>query len=680
MAFFILSFIYEPLSNKYIQVTDKYIKEELNNDPYTFKYIQIDEINNMAYFYQNETNYNETYDIDVFDVYGVVISSKENYGHEINNMYENINTEPYIYYKEEKSISNYLSTFINIIMMFFLFKFLVKILFNTLGSSSSNNDAFGNMLFDHGTYFSIVKNVDTRFTDVIGLKSVKDDLKEYIGYLKNRKKYIDSGFKLPKGLLFIGSPGTGKTLLARALAGESGVTFIPISGSDFLDPYVGGGVKKIQSLFNVARKNTPSIVFIDEIDSIGKKRSSGLSEHGEYGRTLNKLLTEIDGFSKEDEILVIAATNMPNSLDKALTRSGRFDRKIIFDPPNIKERQELFKLYMSKIKLNKELEDNIDKYTDRLAKMTAGMSGADIANIVNHAIGMSLKKSKLNTDNKKEDKKLNIEFVYDKSIDKEEFRKFLLEALDDETKNNIVVKPKDNEDNQETNDDEDTNDDGATYEDIKKAIDEITVGMEKRERTLTEKERNFVAHHEAGHSLTSYLIEQTESPIKTSIVPRGIGALGYSQQEPVDKKLYTKAELFGRICVCMGGRVAEKIMFNHTSTGASNDLEQATRIAYSMITHYGMGKELGPISTELDTNNPYKNLISNQTHQLIDKEAKTILLQAEELTITLLNDNIESLKKMANYLLENEIMDQDELRNIVPNIEGSYDLSTDISI
>lgn len=627
----VLCFFFDPLLTPHLKTNNTFI--EKNKD--LIDSVQIDETNNMAYYFTNTSV-----------TLGVPISSRFSYENKVNELVGNVP----INYKNEVSLWNMISPsfgFILLLVALYYFQGVSA----SISKSAPNSQSLSNLLFEHDSFVEVVRNVKTSFDDVIGLKEVKTDLKDYIGYLKNRKRYIKSGFKLPKGLLFVGPPGTGKTLLARALAGEAKVTFIPISGSDFLDPFVGGGVKKIDALFKVARKSTPSIIFIDEIDAIGKRRSSSVDSHGEYGRTLNKLLTEMDGFKTEEEILVIAATNMVKILDPALTRSGRFDRKIVFDPPNIKERQKLFELYMKNVKVSEDLEKEQERFTDKLAKMTAGLSGADIANIVNQAVGNYIKRNPSEPS---------------------------IEVMDDDDplviNDKNVVTVEDLDETELVEEEEKKEKDGITYDDIVKSIDEVMVGMEKRERTPDEKERVFVAHHEAGHSLVAYILKQTSSPVKVSIVPRGLGALGYSQQEPLDKKLYTENELFGKICVSMGGRVAEALMFGHLSTGASNDLEHATQLASAMVTRYGMSDKVGPLAVELDN---YKDTISNAMRMTIDNEIKKILDKGQKLTKQILNDNTDSLKKVAEYLLENEVVDKDDFKDLLKDTleEGSLDLT-----
>jgi len=379
-------------------------------------------------------------------------------------------------------------------------------------------------------------------------------------------------------------------------------------------------------MFQVARALAPSIIFIDEIDSIGKSRSGKFHTHGEQDSTLNSLLSEMDGFCENENVLVIAATNIIKQLDSALTRSGRFDKKIIFDPPNKSERQDMFKLYMNKISLSPVLKDKYDECAEKLAAMTAGLTGADIRNITNQAI-MSYIKRKYSTDDENEK---------------------ITEKIDIE---------------------------GATLKDFEKAIEDVAIGMEKRERTMTDAERNVVAHHEAGHSLVAYLLQQCTPPVKVSIIPRGEAALGYSQQEQTDQKLHTKEELFARICVLLGGRVAELIMFdNKITTGASDDIDRLTKIAYDMVSKYGMSV-IGEISV-IENDNPYRNTISEKKKEKIDIAVSKLVNNAKKITKTLLKTHTEDLKKIAKYLLENEEITSYDLEEMfkTSSIKNSIDI------
>ncbi len=461
---------------------------------------------------------------------------------------------------------------------------------------------------DSGSPFRIIKpeknkekpQLLTKLKDIAGYQDTKAEVSEYIEYLKTREKYVKMGAKLPRGLLLIGKPGSGKTLLAKAIAGESQVSFIHCSGSDFNDRFIGMGSNRVGQLFKLARENSPSIIFIDEIDSIGASRdnySQGISH--EHNVTLNKLLVEMDGFSDNDNILVIASTNRHKSLDSALTRSGRFDRKIVIDLPNVKERQEIFSLYLSKIPLIKDLEsnDNIEKFSLKLAKKTSGVSGADISNICNQSAILAVR----------EDKD-NVEWIH-----------------------------------------------------LEKAIDDIMIGIEKRSRMMSDQEKNIVAHHEAGHALMGYLLKDCSPPIKVSIIPRGVDALGFSQQEPEEKKLYNKEELLSRIAVLFGGRAAEDIMFNQITTGASDDIERATELLYSMITTYGLNQNIGLLNYQKSR---HTNIGTNKQNK-IEEEMTNISNKIYKWTQTILEKNKSLVEKLAESLLQNEILLGEEIAELI---------------
>ena len=404
------------------------------------------------------------------------------------------------------------------------------------------------------------------------------------------------------------------------MAGESNVKFINASGSDFVGMYVGLGQQRVKELFNLARKNTPCIVFIDEIDSIGKNRNNSKQfTHSEHSTTLNQLLVQMDGFVSSDNILVIGATNMKESLDPALIRSGRFDRNIVFDLPNMYERKQLFELYMGSKIIDENILSNKEKTINKLSKLTAGLSGADICNIVNQGVINSL------ADLDKESDKVS-DKVSDKKSDKNKYTHYV------------------------------------KMDHITKAIDEIVVGFEKKERLMSSDEKCIVSYHEAGHCLLAYLLKGCSNPIKVSIIPRGDAALGFSQSEPNDRKLWKKSELNDRLCMIYGGRIAEEIIFGSDSitTGASDDIEKATKIAYSMITKYGFDDDISQIN--------YGENSSQQTQYLIDTKVKEILSDAYNRGKKILSDNKNYLEKIAQHLLENEILYASDIEKIMPNL------------
>lgn len=478
--------------------------------------------------------------------------------------------------------------------------------------------------------FEIAKKSDVMYEDIIGSDTIKTELKEYMKYVKNRDIYNKVGFKPPKGLLFVGPPGTGKTMLAKAFASECDVSFIPVCGSNFIEIYMGSGQKNVKDLFKLARKNTPCVIFIDEIDSIGKRGSENRYSHSEMNSTLNALLTEMDGFESNENILIIGATNIPENLDEAILRSGRFDKRIVFDLPNINERKLMFNYYLDKILVNNDFNKNKDVFIDKLAKMTAGLSGADIKNIINQGISNFMKDQDLD----------NIKYIFDEHNVKS------LYDIQNEKRHVFEM--------------------GTSMNDLLKSIDEIIIGMEKRERLLSENERITVAFHEAGHTLVGCLMKHTEPPLKTSIVPRGENALGFAQHEPNDKKLHTESYLLSQIFVLLGGRAAEKLKFNDVTNGASNDFSKATSLAYQMVMKYGMSDDIGPICTTYEDKSEWlKSSIDGQVNSLLKK----IQIQV----INLLVENKDYLDKLAEMLLEKEVLFNDDVYDIVPfNLRGKY--------
>lgn len=597
--FLIIFIIYQTgiLSLEPNTVTNKFIRQTIETDNKVFNSVVIDEPHKVAYFYKNSTL-----------TYKTKISNNNNYEDKLKNYYNGtdyFNNIDIVYESSKSIFSRCFDYFVTFFIVHTILSF-IKLLFVRSTSNNKSDFSISSLVFPENG-FTINKNVEARFNDVIGLKSVKQDLEQYVDMIVNRDKYCESGAKLPKGLLFTGPPGTGKTLLAKCLAGETGTSFISVSGSDFIEVFAGVGAQRVRNLFKLARKYSPCIIFIDEIDAIGRKRSGqGHGGHNEQGQTINKLLCEMDGFTENDNIMIIAATNMKNVLDNALTRSGRFDRNIVFDLPNINERKDLFKLYLEKIKLDKSMKDDYDDSCQKLARMTGGLSGADIANISNQAIISHLKK--------------------------------------EENKN-----------------------EGANFNDIEQAIDEVMIGMKKIERLMTNEERETVAHHEAGHALVAYLLKHTNPPVKVSIVPRGDAALGFSQQESIDKKLYTKEELNDKICVCLGGRIAEEVMFGKITTGASDDIEKLTHIVYNMVCVYGMSDTIGTIYHKSDD-------MSDKRMSKIDDEVSTIIQICNNRTKTILAKHKNELIKIAQHLLDTELLLGYEIKDLIDK-DGSLENS-----
>lgn len=580
------------------EVGMKDIEKYISKNSTYYNKIQVDETNGKAYLYLTTTDKEQVY-------HYTTISKIKNFEDVLK---DKINiTGIDIEYKTSKSLYSYVTETLTIIFVLYILFFVVNKFFN-------GDSVIGSLLTSDGKNFTLVHNEKSRFKSVIGLENVKEDMELYIDYFKNREEYIKNGCKIPTGIIFTGAPGTGKTLLAKALAGESGVTFLSASGGDFMEMLVGLGAKRIKKLFELGRKVAPTIIFIDEIDSIGKNRNNKYKSNSEQDTTLNALLSEMDGFKDNEDILVIAATNLIETLDPALTRSGRFDKKVIFDKPNKDERSKMFKLYIDDISVDIGFKQNEEKNITKLSRSTAGLTGADIKNITNHAIIAYMKR-----------KCKNVE----------------------------------------------CEDGGATYLDFENAIADVSIGMVKKERTMTEKEKEVVAHHEAGHSIVAYLLKECEPPIKVSIIPRGLSALGYSQQEPTDKKLYRKEELLAQICVLFGGRVAEQLSYDSITTGASDDIERLTKIAYNIVTNYGMSN-FGTINTNIEE---YK--ISSKTQDDVDENIKSIVDKCRGITYRIIEKHKDYMKKIGEYLLEHEELKQEDIDNI---FEDNYELKNSISI
>ena len=443
------------------------------------------------------------------------------------------------------------------------------------------------------------------FEDVAGVEEAEDEMKEIIEFLKSPQKFQSLGGKIPKGILLVGPPGTGKTLLARAVAGEAKVAFLSISGSDFVEMFVGVGAARVRDLFSQAEKLAPCIIFIDEIDALGKAR--GINPVGgmdEKEQTLTQLLSEMDGFDTKKGVIIMAATNRPEILDQALLRPGRFDRHVLVDRPDIKGREAIFAVHTKKVTLD----DKVDLKV--LASMTPGMVGADIANIVNEAALLAVRKDK----------------------------------------------------------------DVIGMKDFEEAIERVIAGLEKKSRVMNKQERERVAYHESGHAIVASILPNADPVRRVSIIPRGIAALGYTIQLPTeDRYLLTKSELLDRMAVMLGGKAAEEIIFGEASTGAKNDLEKAMEMAKSMVRSYGMSDKLGPVSFDkgrsLYLDSPYTQPkeYSESTAREIDEEVKVILTESFSKARAILSERVEKLKQIAAVLLEKEVLEGDELKRLVDN-------------
>jgi AFG3 family protein len=446
-------------------------------------------------------------------------------------------------------------------------------------------------LFDKGT------KVNITFSDVAGLDEAKVEVMEIVDFLKNPKKYTNLGGKIPKGALLIGPPGTGKTLLAKAVAGEAQVPFFSLSGSDFVEMFVGVGASRVRDLFKQAREKAPCIIFIDEIDAIGRARGKNvMMSNDERESTLNQLLVEMDGFGTDVGIIVLAATNRPDVLDTALLRPGRFDRQISIDKPDLVGREAIFKVHLQPIKISKKLDIH------KLAEQTPGFAGADIANVCNEAALIAARKNK--------------------------------EAVD--------------------------------MQDFQDAVDRVIGGLEKKNKIISPEEKKIIAFHEAGHAICGWFLEHAYPLLKVTIVPRGTAALGYAQYTPKEQYLYNIDQLSDQICMTLGGRASEEIFFQKISTGAQNDLQQITKIAYAMVTVYGMNDKIGNISFyDPQQENAFIKPYSDETARMIDEEVRKLIDNAYETTKKLLIEKKHEVETLATALLEREVLFQSDVEALI---------------
>ena len=487
-----------------------------------------------------------------------------------------------------------------ILIIFFIFWFLL------MGGAQSGNGGAGGKTMSFGKSRARMINPSDKnrvtFDDVAGVDEEKEELEEIVEFLKNPRKFTEMGARIPKGVLLVGHPGTGKTLLAKAVAGEAGVPFFFISGSDFVEMFVGVGASRVRDLFEEAKKKAPCIIFIDEIDAVGRQRGAGLGGgHDEREQTLNQLLVEMDGFSANEGVIVLAATNRPDILDKALLRPGRFDRQIVVSNPDVKAREQILEVHSRK----KKLADDVDLKT--IAKNTSGFSGADLENVLNEAALLAARRNL----------------------------------------NEIGM------------------------QEVEDAMVKVTMGPEKRTRVRSEKEQKLVAFHEAGHAVVSRFLPTQDPVHQISIVPRGMAG-GYTMYRPTeDKSFMSRTEMVENIVSLLGGRVAEQLVLNDISTGASNDIERATQIARSMVTKYGMSEKIGTITLGSSQEEVFLGRdfaqakeYSEETANLIDEEVKSIIDFAYKKAEEILKANMEKLTRVANVLLEKEKIDGEEFDEI----------------
>lgn len=500
--------------------------------------------------------------------------------------------------EQTSPLLSFLLTWILPLVVFFVIgEFLSRKMMDKAGGGA------GSMMFGMGKSNAKVyvqSSEGIKFHDVAGEDEAKENLTEIVEYLHNPEKYKEIGASMPKGILLVGPPGTGKTMLAKAVAGEASVPFFSISGSEFVEMFVGMGAAKVRDLFNQAKEKAPCIVFIDEIDAIGKKRDGSMGGNDEREQTLNQLLTEMDGFEGNNGVIILAATNRPESLDPALTRPGRFDRRVPVELPDLKGREEILKVHAKKIRIAEDIDFN------KVARMASGASGAELANIVNEAA---------------------------------------LRAIRDNRKY-------------------------ATQSDLEESIEVVIAGYQKKNAILTDKEKWTVAYHEIGHAMVAALQTHSAPVQKITIIPRTSGALGYTMQvEEGNHYLMTKEELENKIATLTGGRAAEEVVYNSISTGASNDIEQATKLARGMVTRYGMTDDFDMVALETVTNQYLGGdaslACSPQTQALIDEKVVSLVKTQHEKAISLLKNNREKLDELAKFLYEKETITGEEFMEIL---------------
>lgn len=506
----------------------------------------------------------------------------------------NLTVPPYRAFDEGEWFGPIFNTVISIVIFIVLWSLLMR----RVGGGAAGGGGLFNIgksraqLFEKGG-----TKVNITFTDVAGLDEAKVEVMEIVDFLKNPKKYTALGGKIPKGALLIGPPGTGKTLLAKAMAGEAQVPFFSISGSDFVEMFVGVGASRVRDLFKQAREKAPCIIFIDEIDAIGRTRGrSAVMSNDERENTLNQLLVEMDGFGGDTGIIILAATNRPDVLDSALLRPGRFDRQITIDRPDVKGREAIFKVHIEPIKVSGQLDIH------KLAEQTPGFAGADIANVCNEAALIAARRGKEEVD----------------------------------------------------------------MADFQDAIDRIIGGLEKKNKIISPEEKKIIAYHEAGHAVCGWYLEHAYPLLKVTIVPRGTAALGYAQYTPKEQYLYDTDQLTDQLCMTLGGRASEEIFFHKISTGASNDLQQITKMAYSMVTVYGMNSKVGNVSFyDPQQDNVFTKPYSEETGKLIDQEVRSLIDNAYQRTKQLLTNKKEQVEILAKELLEKEVLFKSDVEKLI---------------
>ena len=501
---------------------------------------------------------------------------------------------PILYEKHEDILGPILGWLLPIALVIGIWVFIMR-------RVSGGGGGPGSQLFNIGKskarLFDQDAKVNITFADVAGLEEAKEEVMEVVDFLKNPKKYTTLGGKIPKGVLLVGPPGTGKTLLAKAVAGEANAPFFSISGSDFVEMFVGVGASRVRDLFRQAREKAPCIIFIDEIDAIGRSRGRGAMQGGndERENTLNQLLVEMDGFPTDKGVILMAATNRPDVLDPALLRPGRFDRQIGIDRPDLKGREAIFKVHLKNIKIGEDIKPEI------LAEMTPGFAGAEIANVCNEAALVAARRDK-------------------KAVDMDDFNH---------------------------------------------ALDRVIGGLEKKNKLISPQEKEIIAYHEAGHAICGWFLEHASPLVKVTIVPRGIGTLGYAQYLPKEEYITRTEQLLDRMCMTFGGRAAEQIVFEKISTGAQSDLDQATKMAYSMVAVFGMNEKVGQVSFYGMQNDSWQKPYSDETASMIDDEVRNLVNGQFERAKKLLREKRNELELLAQQLLEKEVLLKSDVERLI---------------
>lgn len=547
--------------------------------------------------YKNELESNSSFFNPNGPHYSLQVASSDKFATDFDALEESVPSEDRIGYSvtTEENWTSWFGSFGFLLLLFVFFWFMMR---RMAGPSGPGGQIF-NVGKSRAQLFDAENKVKITFDNVAGLDEAKEEVQEIVEFLKNPSKFTKLGGKIPKGALLVGPPGTGKTLLAKAVAGEAGVPFFTLSGSDFVEMFVGVGAARVRDLFKQAKEKAPCIIFIDEIDAIGRSRGKGQmpGSNDERENTLNSLLVEMDGFGTDSGVIVVAATNRPDVLDSALLRPGRFDRQISIDKPDIVGREAIFKVHLKPIK------SSTDVDAKKLAAQTPGFAGAEIANVCNEAALIAARRNK-------------------ESVDMQDFQD---------------------------------------------AIDRVIGGLEKKNKIISPEEKKIVAYHEAGHAVAGWFLEHADPLVKVSIVPRGLAALGYAQYLPKEQFLYQTEQLIDEMCMTLGGRAAEEIVFGKISTGALSDLERITKMAYSIVSVYGMNEKLGNVSFYDSKSDGYKMTkpYSEATAEMIDQEVHKLIEFAYQRTLDLLKERREELETLAKELLEKEILFQSDLENLI---------------